>query len=193
MIGRVADGRPYQQHSTGDDLFTWIKAHPLISSSTMEGYPSDHAGRRDLAAYGAPTGRSRQVAYRRGRMVFPLGSRRQHRTGDERAKPHSHARRLVSSGQMRTVRVIDLPRSARLVLSPALAERWLSASAAPRKVWAWVRSYAAREGGTIHACARLRNAYGDAEKPARCPKRRGRRRGDASRELVHPVVHAILR
>jgi len=34
----------YKQQSTGDDPFNWIKAHPLMPASDMEGYPFDHAG-----------------------------------------------------------------------------------------------------------------------------------------------------
>jgi creatinine amidohydrolase/Fe(II)-dependent formamide hydrolase-like protein len=39
----------YQQHSTGDDPFNWIKAHPLMLSSVMEGYPFDHAGQGETS------------------------------------------------------------------------------------------------------------------------------------------------
>src|ERR1700722_3217107 len=49
----------------------------------------------------------------------------------------------------------------------------------------------AQEGGTIHACPRLRNAHGDAEKPARCPEGGGRPRR-ARGKLVRPIVHAVL-
>src|SRR3984957_17951615 len=34
----------YQKHSTGDDPFNWIKAHPLMLSSAMGGYPFGHRG-----------------------------------------------------------------------------------------------------------------------------------------------------
>jgi creatinine amidohydrolase/Fe(II)-dependent formamide hydrolase-like protein len=34
----------YEQQSTGGDPFNWIKAHPLMPPSLMEGYPFDHAG-----------------------------------------------------------------------------------------------------------------------------------------------------
>src|SRR5277367_2215383 len=34
----------YARQSVGDDPFNWIKAHPLMRSSFMEGYPFDHAG-----------------------------------------------------------------------------------------------------------------------------------------------------
>ena len=34
----------YEKQSTGDDPFNWIKAHPLMPASVMEGYPFDHAG-----------------------------------------------------------------------------------------------------------------------------------------------------
>jgi creatinine amidohydrolase/Fe(II)-dependent formamide hydrolase-like protein len=39
----------YQQHSTGDDPFNWIKAHPLMLASVMEGYPFDHAGQGETS------------------------------------------------------------------------------------------------------------------------------------------------
>ena len=39
----------YQHHSTGDDPFNWIKAHPLMLSSVMEGYPFDHAGQGETS------------------------------------------------------------------------------------------------------------------------------------------------
>jgi creatinine amidohydrolase/Fe(II)-dependent formamide hydrolase-like protein len=34
----------YTRQSAGDDPFNWIKAHPLVRPSLMEGYPFDHAG-----------------------------------------------------------------------------------------------------------------------------------------------------
>jgi creatinine amidohydrolase/Fe(II)-dependent formamide hydrolase-like protein len=34
----------YAQQSAGDDPFTWIKAHPLMTPDAMDGYPFDHAG-----------------------------------------------------------------------------------------------------------------------------------------------------
>jgi creatinine amidohydrolase/Fe(II)-dependent formamide hydrolase-like protein len=39
----------YEQQSTGDDPFNWIKAHPLMPSSLMEGYPFDHAGQGETS------------------------------------------------------------------------------------------------------------------------------------------------
>ena len=39
----------YEQQSTGDDPFNWIKAHPLMPSSFMEGYPFDHAGQGETS------------------------------------------------------------------------------------------------------------------------------------------------
>jgi creatinine amidohydrolase len=39
----------YQQHLTGDDPFNWIKAHPLMPFSAMEGYPFDHAGQGETS------------------------------------------------------------------------------------------------------------------------------------------------
>ena len=82
----------YQQHSTGDDPFNWIKAHPLMLSSVMEGYPFDHAGQGETSlAYGAPAGRRRQVADLGGRMVLPVRPRGERRTWDKRTGPHSRA------------------------------------------------------------------------------------------------------
>ena len=34
----------YAQQLAGDDPFNWIKAHPLMTTDAMEGYPFDHAG-----------------------------------------------------------------------------------------------------------------------------------------------------
>jgi creatinine amidohydrolase len=34
----------YAQQSAGDDPFNWVKAHPLMTSDAMDGYPFDHAG-----------------------------------------------------------------------------------------------------------------------------------------------------
>ena len=39
----------YQQHSTGADPVNWIKAHPLMPSSVMDGYPFDHAGQGETS------------------------------------------------------------------------------------------------------------------------------------------------
>jgi hypothetical protein len=39
----------YKQQSTADDPFNWIKAHPLMLSSVMEGYPFDHAGQGETS------------------------------------------------------------------------------------------------------------------------------------------------
>jgi creatinine amidohydrolase len=39
----------YEQQSTGDDPFNWIKAHPLMPASAMEGYPYDHAGQGETS------------------------------------------------------------------------------------------------------------------------------------------------
>ena len=39
----------YEQQSTGGDPFNWIKAHPLMPASAMEGYPFDHAGRGETS------------------------------------------------------------------------------------------------------------------------------------------------
>jgi len=39
----------YEQQSTGGDPFNWIKAHPLMPSSLMEGYPFDHAGQGETS------------------------------------------------------------------------------------------------------------------------------------------------
>jgi hypothetical protein len=39
----------YEQQSTGDDPFNWIKAHPLMPASAMEGYPFDHAGQGETS------------------------------------------------------------------------------------------------------------------------------------------------
>ncbi len=39
----------YEQQSTGEDPFNWIKAHPLMPSSAMEGYPFDHAGQGETS------------------------------------------------------------------------------------------------------------------------------------------------
>ena len=65
----------YERQSSGDDPFNWIKAHPLMPSSLMEGLPvrSRRSG-RDLAAHGALAGRRRHVAHLRGPMVFSVGA-----------------------------------------------------------------------------------------------------------------------
>ena len=34
----------YAQQSAGDDPFNWVKAHPLMTPTAMDGYPFDHAG-----------------------------------------------------------------------------------------------------------------------------------------------------
>jgi creatinine amidohydrolase len=34
----------YQRQLAGDDPFSWIKAHPLMSPEVLESYPFDHAG-----------------------------------------------------------------------------------------------------------------------------------------------------
>jgi creatinine amidohydrolase len=39
----------YAEHATGDDPFNWIKAHPLMSPSFMDGYPFDHAGQGETS------------------------------------------------------------------------------------------------------------------------------------------------
>jgi creatinine amidohydrolase/Fe(II)-dependent formamide hydrolase-like protein len=39
----------YAQQSSGDDPFNWIKAHPLMTPDSMEGYPFDHAGRGETS------------------------------------------------------------------------------------------------------------------------------------------------
>jgi creatinine amidohydrolase/Fe(II)-dependent formamide hydrolase-like protein len=39
----------YARQSAGDDPFNWIKAHPLMPSSFMEGYPFDHAGQGETS------------------------------------------------------------------------------------------------------------------------------------------------
>jgi creatinine amidohydrolase/Fe(II)-dependent formamide hydrolase-like protein len=39
----------YERQSAGDDPINWIKAHPLMPSSLMEGYPFDHAGRGETS------------------------------------------------------------------------------------------------------------------------------------------------
>ena len=39
----------YAQQSTGDDPFNWIKAHPLMTSEAMAGYPFDHAGKGETS------------------------------------------------------------------------------------------------------------------------------------------------
>ena len=39
----------YEQQSTGDDPVNWIKAHPLMPPSFMEGYPFDHAGQGETS------------------------------------------------------------------------------------------------------------------------------------------------
>jgi creatinine amidohydrolase len=39
----------YAQQSTGDDPFNWIKAHPLMTSEAMAGYPFDHAGQGETS------------------------------------------------------------------------------------------------------------------------------------------------
>jgi creatinine amidohydrolase len=63
----------YEQQSTGDDPFNWIKAHPLMPSLFVEGYPFDHAGH---------LGRE---------MVFPVRPRSEHRLRDKGAGRHSRA------------------------------------------------------------------------------------------------------
>ena len=39
----------YAQQSAGDDPFNWIKAHPLMIPSKMQGYPFDHAGQGETS------------------------------------------------------------------------------------------------------------------------------------------------
>jgi creatinine amidohydrolase/Fe(II)-dependent formamide hydrolase-like protein len=39
----------YARQSAGDDPFNWIKAHPLMPSSFMQGYPFDHAGQGETS------------------------------------------------------------------------------------------------------------------------------------------------
>jgi len=39
----------YERQSTGEDPFNWIKAHTLMPSSAMEGYPFDHAGQGETS------------------------------------------------------------------------------------------------------------------------------------------------
>src|SRR5665213_3239653 len=39
----------YEQQSTGDDPLNWIKAHPLMLPSAMDGYPFDHAGQGETS------------------------------------------------------------------------------------------------------------------------------------------------
>ena len=39
----------YARQSAVDDPFNWIKAHPLMSPSFMEGYPFDHAGQGETS------------------------------------------------------------------------------------------------------------------------------------------------
>ncbi|SEF06775.1 creatinine amidohydrolase [Rhizobiales bacterium GAS188] len=39
----------YAQQSSGDDPFNWIKAHPLMTSEAMAGYPFDHAGQGETS------------------------------------------------------------------------------------------------------------------------------------------------
>jgi creatinine amidohydrolase/Fe(II)-dependent formamide hydrolase-like protein len=39
----------YARQSTGDDPFNWIKAHPLMPPSVMDGYPFDHAGQGETS------------------------------------------------------------------------------------------------------------------------------------------------
>jgi creatinine amidohydrolase/Fe(II)-dependent formamide hydrolase-like protein len=39
----------YEQQSSADDPFNWIKGHPLMPSAAMEGYPFDHAGQGETS------------------------------------------------------------------------------------------------------------------------------------------------
>ena len=39
----------YAAQSAGGDPFNWIKAHPLMTPDSMEGYPFDHAGRGETS------------------------------------------------------------------------------------------------------------------------------------------------
>lgn len=39
----------YAAQSAGDDPFNWIKAHPLMTPDSMEGYPFDHAGQGETS------------------------------------------------------------------------------------------------------------------------------------------------
>ena len=66
----------YEQQSTGDDPFNWIKAHPLMPASAMEGYPFDHAGQGETSLLMALlAGRRRHVAHLRGQMVYAVRAR----------------------------------------------------------------------------------------------------------------------
>ena len=47
--GSEAMANYYAQQSSGDDPFNWIKAHPLMIPSKMEGYPFDHAGQGETS------------------------------------------------------------------------------------------------------------------------------------------------
>jgi creatinine amidohydrolase len=82
----------YARQSVGDDPFNWIKAHPLMPSSFMEGLPvrSRRSG-RNLASHGAPTGRRRQVADLGREMVFSVRPRSELRPRGKGAGPHSRA------------------------------------------------------------------------------------------------------
>jgi creatinine amidohydrolase len=39
----------YAQHEAGEDPFNWIKAHPLMDPTKMDGYPFDHAGQGETS------------------------------------------------------------------------------------------------------------------------------------------------
>lgn len=39
----------YAQHTSGDDPFNWIRAHPLMVPLKMDGYPFDHAGQGETS------------------------------------------------------------------------------------------------------------------------------------------------
>jgi len=39
----------YAAQAAGDDPFNWIKAHPLMTPDSMEGYPFDHAGQGETS------------------------------------------------------------------------------------------------------------------------------------------------
>ena len=107
----------YEQQLTGDDPLNWIKAHPLMLSSVMEGYPFDHAGRGETSLLMAllpegvdKTRISQDEWYSRSarEASIELGIK------DGTAFSRTCAKRWASSGQTPRVPAIDLPQSARL-------------------------------------------------------------------------------
>ena len=82
----------YARQSAGEDPFSWIKTHPLMTPGAMEGYPYDHAGQgRDLPDDGAVSRRGGSLQAVRRKVVRSIGQGRVFRTRRPGAGPHTCA------------------------------------------------------------------------------------------------------